>query len=38
MEASGQLYIPAALTPGKEHPGTHSIVWFGTRGGLDNVK
>jgi len=32
MEVIGQLYAPAALSPGKEHPGTH---W---RGGLVGLR
>jgi hypothetical protein len=38
MEVSGQLHAPAALTPGKEPPGTHYIGgWVGPRAGFDVV-
>jgi hypothetical protein len=36
---SGQLQDPAALTPGKEPPGTHWIGgWVGPRAGLDDLE
>jgi hypothetical protein len=39
MDMSGQLYAPAALPRGKEHPGTHWIVvWVGPRTDLDDVE
>jgi hypothetical protein len=38
MEVSGQLHIPAVLTPGKELADTHRIVgWVGSRAILDAV-
>jgi hypothetical protein len=38
MEVSDQLHAPAALPPGKEHPGTHRIEgWVGPRAVLDAV-
>jgi hypothetical protein len=38
MDVSGQLHPPAALTSGKEPPGTHWIGgWVSSRAGLDMV-
>jgi hypothetical protein len=39
MEVSGQFHAPAALSPGKEPPGTHSTGgWVGPTACLDDVQ
>jgi hypothetical protein len=39
VDGSGQLHAPAALSPGKEPPGTHGIGrWVDVRAGLDDLE